>query len=177
MVNSIASLNSTASMYKANLSSHKSILVNSSTKSAKDTVEFGMSGMLSMEDSMNIVVERALDKLRGVVTQAREELGLPENAVLDTSPEATADRITTFALGFWTKYAEQHKLEDTEENRKQFADFIGAAINQGIGEARSILGSLNVLNSDVDGNITKISDIIQQRLQDFIVNGLSGKRE
>ncbi len=124
---------------------------------------------------MNIVVERALDKLRGVVTQAREELGLPENAVLDTSPEATADRIATFALGAWVKYAERHNLEDTEENRKAFADFIGGAINQGISEARGILGSLNALTDEVDGNITKTSDIIQRRLQDFIINGLSSK--
>ncbi len=175
MVNALGSLNTTASTYSATLSNRTSILANSTKKAEKDTAEFGLNGELSVEESMNIVVERALDKLRGVVTKAREELGLPEDAVLDTSPEATADRIATFALGAWSKYAQQHKLEDTEENRKQFADFIGGAINQGISEARGILGALNALTNEVDGNITKTSNIIQQRLQDFITNGLTAK--
>ncbi len=175
MVNALGSLNTAASTYSATLSNRTSILTSSTKKAGKDTVEFGLNGGLSVEESMNIVVERALDKLRGVVTQAREELGLPEDAVLDTSPEATADRIAVFALGAWSKYAEQHKLEDTEENRKQFADFIGGAINQGISEARGILSALNALTDEVDGNITKTANIIQQRLQDFIANGLTAK--
>lgn len=139
----------------------------------RDTVEFGTQGRVSTQEAMNMVVERAMDRLRAVVTQAREELGLPENAILDTSPEATAQRIADFALGFFSKYAEQHGLEDNEEGRKQYADFIGAAIGQGIAEARDILTALSALNPEVNNQIDETASIISQRLEDFIANGLS----
>lgn len=175
MVTSISSLNSATVFTAASDSTPKLLSNKLQDEQPRDSVEFGKNGALSMEQSMNIVVERALDKLRSVVEQARAELGLPEDAVIDTSAEATGDRIATFALGAWDKYAKLHKLEDNEDGRKQFADFIGGAINQGISEARGILGALNALSSDVDANINKTSDIIQQRLQDFVANGLSKK--
>ena len=119
------------------------------------------------------MVERALDKLRAVVADAKAELNLPEDSPLDTSPEATATRIADFALGFFSKYAENNGLEDNEEGRAQFAQFIGEAINAGIGEARDILSALKALNPDVDNGIEATAQIIQSRLDDFVANGLS----
>jgi len=140
---------------------------------ARDTVSLGTGERISTRQATEIVIERAMEKLRAVVDNAREELGIPEGAVIDTSPEATAGRIADFALGFFPKYAENHGLNDDEEGRKQFADFIGGAIQQGIGEARSILMSLSALNPEIESNISSTWDIIQQRLDDFVANGLS----
>jgi len=136
----------------------------------KDSVSFGGRPVTSSE-ALQMVTERSFEKLRAVVGEARAQLGLPEGAALDTSPEATADRIAGFALNFFGKYAENNKLENNEDGRRQFAEFIGKAINQGISEARNILGALQALNPDVSSNIDKTSDIIQQRLENFILNG------
>jgi hypothetical protein len=140
-------------------------------QAARDRVDFGGS-KISQGQSLQIVTDRALEKLRSVVSEARAELGLPEDADLDTSPEATANRIADFALNFFSKYAENNDLADDEEGRAQFAEFIGGAIKQGISEARDILGSLQALSPDVESGIDKTSDIIQQRLDDFVANGL-----
>jgi len=140
----------------------------------KDAVEFGKNGPLSNGQAMGIVLDRAYEKLLAVVNQAREELGIPQNAIIDTSPDATAERILNFALGFFDRYAKNNNLEDNEEGRAQFAEFIGAAIRQGISEARDILGALNSLSPDINANINKTADIIQQRLEDFVLNGLKG---
>lgn len=137
-----------------------------------DAVLLGKGAPLSNDDKAKLVVERALDRLRAVVGDARKELGLPEDAVIDTSPEATGQRIVDFALGFFDKYAKQNGLENNEEGRKQFADFIGGAIPQGIDEARGILGALNALDGNTGSNIDKTADYITNKLDEFVKKGL-----
>lgn len=143
-----------------------------STRVRTDELTLGKGNRLSDEERTQIVVERALARLRSVVDDAKEELGIAPDAELDTSPEATADRIANFALGFWDKYAAKHGLENNEEGRKAFADFIGGAITQGIDEARGILGALSALNGDVSSNIDKTASIITNRLDEFVKKGL-----
>ncbi len=138
--------------------------------SGADVAAFGASGV-SAGQSMNIVIERAMEQLRAVVGEARAELGIPEGAVIDTSPEATANRIADFALGAFESYWKNHDDLNQDDARAAFADFIGKAINQGIEEARDILTALNALNPEVGGNIDTISSIIQERLEAFVTGG------
>jgi len=137
----------------------------------RDILQLGGKG-ISSGQAQNIVTERAYERLRQIVSDARAQLGLPEDQPLDTSPEATANRIADFALGFFSKYAKNNGLEDNEEGRKQYATFIGTAIQQGIEEARGILTALSALNPQISQNIDKTSSLIQQRLDDFVKNGL-----
>lgn len=138
----------------------------------QDILDLSRGKGVSTSDTLDLVREKAYEKLRGVVGDARKALGIPEGAVIDTSPEATADRIVNFALGFFSKYAENNGLANDEAGRKQFADFIGAAIGQGIQEARDILSGLQVLNPETDNLIENTASIIQQRLDDFVSKGL-----
>ena len=126
-------------------------------------------------DAQNIVLNRAYEKLRAVVAEAREALGIPEGQEVDTSPEATANRIADFALNFFAQYAENNGLADDEEGRAQFAEFIGDAINQGIDEARGILTALSALNDETGSAIDQIAEFVQRRLDNFVANGLGGE--
>jgi len=137
-----------------------------------DALELSVGKARSTGEVLDLVRERAYEKLRGVVNDARAALGIPEGAALDTSPEATADRIVNFALSFFSKYAENHNLADDEDGRRKFAEFIGGAIGQGIQEARDILQGLQVLSPDADNLIESTASIIQQRLDDFVAKGL-----
>ncbi len=120
---------------------------------------------------MNMVLERTFEKLRAVVSEARRELGIPEGAVLDTSPEATANRIADFALGAFDRWYEDHAELGEDDARQQFTAFIGGAISQGIEEARGILTALNALTPEVNADIDTTYGIIQERLNDFAMNG------
>jgi len=133
----------------------------------QDTVSFGQEKP-SEDFAMNAVTERAYDKLRAIVGDAREALGLSADAQLDTSPEATATRIADFALNFYDKWREDHTGGDEDSAREEFASYIGGAIQQGIEEARGILGALNVLNGDVGKNIDTTWSLIQDRLNAFV---------
>lgn len=135
-----------------------------------DTLSLGTSGQVSEQDAVSVVYERALNRLKNVVADAREALGIPEGAELDTSAEATATRIADFALGAFDKWVGNHTDLADDDARQQFANFIGGAIKQGVEEARSILGSLQALSPTIEDKITSIHDIVSQRLDDF-VNG------
>ena len=134
----------------------------------KDLLDLGQSGGLTNEKAMGIVVERAMAQLRAVVTDARAQLGIPEGQALDTSPEATANRIADFALGAFGAWHKNHSELGEEDARKEFASFIGGAIQQGISEARGILEALNALNGEVNSNIDKTWGFIQERLDNFV---------
>ncbi len=140
-------------------------------KRASDILLLGGGEKVSEGKAQGIVLERAYERLRQVVGAAREELGIAEGAELDTSPDATANRIADFALGFFSKYAENNGLANDEEGRKKYVEFIGKAVAQGIDEARGILGALNALNPDISSNIDKTADVISKRFENFIANG------
>lgn len=143
------------------------------TSGGTDRVDFGSGEKVTPDQAQGVVLERAYEKLRGIVGDARTALGIPEGAVIDTSPEATAGRIADFAIGFFSKYAENNGLANDENGRKQFADFIGGAIGKGIDEARGILNALSVLDGDIAKNVDKTQELVQSRLDDFVKNGLT----
>jgi hypothetical protein len=140
--------------------------------SKTDQVSFSK-GDVSKGQAQGIVLDRAYEKLRAVVGDARTALGLAEGEEIDTSPNATADRIADFAINFFSKYAENNGLEDNEEGRKAFADFIGGAIGQGIEEAKGILTALSAFDPDIQAGVEDTASYIQKRLDDFVKNGLS----
>ncbi len=147
----------------------RSLQSRSPFKAGNDSVHFGARPPSAAEAS-GIIVERAMERLRQVVNDARAELGIPEGAMLDTSPEATAQRIVDFALGFFDQYFENHRELSEDDAREEFATFIGAAIQQGIQEAQDILGVLNAFNPDVESLIGTIESIVQERLDAFAAN-------
>ena len=169
METSIAAINQSAGG-AASLLKTAPILPQDLATPKTDRLDLGKSA-LNDAQAMNIVLERAMDKLRGVVTEARAALGMPENEVIDTSPEATANRIADFAIGAFSAWQKNNPGLSEQEARQQFATFIGGAIQQGIDEARGILGALNALNPTIENNINSTWDIVQQRLGDFVSGG------
>jgi hypothetical protein len=168
MVSAIAGSSYLKNPYADKLEQQRIIPRDLKGEAPKDTLILGKSGSVSSDQAMGVVFERAMDKLRSVVSDARQALGMADNAQIDTSPDATGNRIADFALGAFDKWRTQHKDLADDVARKQFADFIGGAVQQGIEEARGILGALNALSNDVSSNIDKTWNTVQQRLNDFV---------
>ena len=137
---------------------------------ASDTVSLG-SQSISTQDAAQVIVDKALEKLRQVVGDARAALGLTEDSPLDTSPEATANRILNFALGSFEHFVDNHPELEVDEARQAFAELIGDAIDQGIREAREILDALNAVTPEVESLIDSISSIVHERLEAFAAGG------
>lgn len=172
MVNSISGLNNEPPQRTGIFQREKLIPRELRTTGGQDVLQLSAGKPATTTEALEVVRERAFAQLRDVVKEARAALGIPDGQTIDTSPEATADRIANFALKFFSNYAENNGLADDEAGRQQFADFIGGAIEQGIGEARDILQGLQVLSGDVSNQIDETAGLIQQRLDDFVANGL-----
>lgn len=163
----VSTVSSRFSAGVSNVYYRKSEQTTRQTGGLPDKVTFGREPV-SPEKSMGIVYERAFAKLQAVVNDARTALGIPEGAVIDTSPEATAGRIADFALGAYDSWRKRHGSMEEDTARQEFSKFIGGAVKQGITEARNILQALNALTDETDSNINSTWEIIQKRLDDFV---------
>jgi hypothetical protein len=161
-------LQSSPASYRRSLSLTLSTPTEAKSLVYQEKVDFGKNGQVGNQKAMSMVLERAMEKLRSVVTDAKKALGMSDSDVIDTSPEATAGRIADFAIGAFSSWQKNHTDLSEDDARKQFSDFIGAAIQEGISQARGILTALNSLTGDVNTNIDTTWNIIQQRLDDFV---------
>lgn len=86
---------------------------------------------------------------------------------IDTSPEATAERIVGFATSLFTIYQKQKPSEDKEQQLNDFMDVIGKGINQGFDDAKKILTGLKVFEGEVEEGVGKTYELVLQGLQSF----------
>ena len=86
---------------------------------------------------------------------------------LDTSPQATAERIFTFATGFYQKYAEQHSDEDAKEVLSRFMTTIRNAVDQGFQEAQKILAGLSGFTPEIEDVAKQTYQQLQEMLDRF----------
>lgn len=86
---------------------------------------------------------------------------------VDTSPEATAERIVDFATQFFSVHQEQNSNMDFDEQLNSFMDIIGGAIDQGFTEAKDILEGLQVLEGDIATGVDQTYSLVQEGLQAF----------
>jgi len=111
---------------------------------------------------------------KSAIEGVNEVLG--ENAIqnaydsgIDTSPEATADRIVSMSTAFFASYQEQNSEMSQEEAAIAFTEIISGGISKGFDEAKDILSGLKVLEEgDIASNIDKTYDLVQEGLKSFL---------
>ena len=121
------------------------------------------------DHSLALLFNTAIDKIN---EQLAPELG--ENAIqkaheegLDVSPEATAERIVSLSTLSYQAFKTNHKNEDEAIIIEKYIDIISSGIDQGFGEARTILDGLEVLDGDIATNIDKTYELVQEKLAVF----------
>ncbi|MCH8537438.1 MAG: DUF5610 domain-containing protein [Alkalimonas sp.] len=88
---------------------------------------------------------------------------------IDVSPEATAERIVSFATKFYGRYEKMTPDMSDEERLDSFLNIIGGAIDQGFTEAKDILKGLNVYEGEIENSV--------DQTYDFVLKGLAKFRE
>jgi hypothetical protein len=130
-------------------------------------------------DSQALVLRSAIDRINELLAPELGEQALQNVAAsgVDTSPEATAERIVSLSTQFFEGYAQQHAGEDPETVARNFVDLIRGGFEKGFGEARQILEGLGVFEGDVAGGVTKTFDLVQQGYDDFLAGKLATLQE
>ncbi|BAJ00746.1 DUF5610 domain-containing protein [Shewanella violacea] len=86
---------------------------------------------------------------------------------VDTSPEATAERIVSFATQFFSLHQGQNSNMEFDEQLDSFMEIIGGAIDKGFGEAREILDNLKVLEGGIADGVDNTYSLVQEGLAEF----------
>ena len=119
--------------------------------------------------SLNLVYERAIASIEIELEAISLEnpLVAPYLDGLDYTPEATAERIVSFATSFFDVHRAKNEEMSDPEALDSYMNVIGDAIDKGFSEAREILNSLSVLNGDIKDNVDKTYDLVQEKLSLF----------
>jgi hypothetical protein len=126
------------------------------------------------DQSQALVFRSAIDRINALLAP---ELGanVIQTAVangVDTSSEATAERIVSLSTAFYEGYARQHPGEDPEKLATDFVNLIRGGFEKGYGEARDILEGLGVFKGEVQGGVLKTYDLAQKGYDDFLAGKL-----
>lgn len=123
----------------------------------------------SKNEPQALVYKAAIEAINKELSQ---ELG--DNAIergyesgLDVTPEATAKRIVDFSTGLFELYKQNNPDLEPQEQVDRFLEVIGGGIDTGFGEARDILDGLGVLEGEIETNVDRTYELVQQGLEEF----------
>ncbi len=121
------------------------------------------------DNSMKLLYKTALE---GINKELEGEFGPNaaekiKNSGVDTTPQATADRIVGFATAFYQKYAEQNPDMPEEERLDKFLALVGGGVDKGFEDARGVLDGLGVLNGKIADDIDSTYSLIQDGFAKF----------
>ena len=139
-------------------------LMNQAILSAQEDVS-----LKSGDQSMTLLYRAAIEAINKELAPSMGENAIQtayDNGV-DTSPEATADRIVSFATQFFSVHQQQNSNMSFDEQLDSFMTIIGGAIDNGFEEARDILSGLKVLQGDIADGVDKTYGLVQEGLQAF----------
>ncbi|MDX1536321.1 DUF5610 domain-containing protein [Arsukibacterium sp.] len=123
----------------------------------------------SNNDSLSLLYKTALE---GINAELEPVLG--ENAAqkiydsgIDTSPEATAERIVAFATGFYSRYKALNPGRTEQEQLDSFLNVIGGGIEKGFADAKDILKGLKVYEGEVSEGVDQTYAKVMAGLDSF----------
>ena len=140
------------------------LLMNQAILSAQQEVN-----IKSGDQSMTLLYRAAIDAINKELAPTMGENAIQtayDNGV-DTSPEATADRIVSFATQFFSIHQQQNSGMSLSDQLDSFMGIIGGAIDNGFKEAKDILSGLKVLQGDIADGVDKTYSLVQEGLQAF----------
>lgn len=121
----------------------------------------------SGNDPLALIYKTAIT---GINEQLKAQFGEDaiEHAVSqDNTPEGTANRIVALSTAFYETFKKQHLGQDDSQVLKTFLDTLRGGVDRGFKEARDILDGLKVLEGDIETNINKTYELVQQGFADF----------
>ena len=132
---------------------------------AMDSVSF--SGEARIAKANREMVDKIIADLNERIGELPGFEGIENLNPADHTPEATADRIVTFATSFLPSYGERHADEGEQTQLDGFMALIRGGIEEGFRQARGILEGLDVLNGTVKEGVDSTYDLVMQGLDRF----------
>ena len=124
-------------------------------------IDFGFSQRVltdSMENKLNTALEKA-----GLDMKAEDLL----EEGLDTTPEATAARITEVATSFFDAYKANNNGMEAQAQIDNFVELIKGAVEEGFEESNEILSGIGRIPEGVTQDIDRTLELTMQGIDEF----------
>jgi hypothetical protein len=121
---------------------------------------------MGLEQTLQLISDKSLQKIQEMTQLAAAKLGYDLNTI-DTSPEATSDRISSFAINMFPLYQKQNPGLSEEEAATKYRDLIKNAVNDGYQEALAVLSSLNVGDKGILDTAKTTIDMTYQKIDSY----------
>lgn len=163
---------------------------------SSDTVEIGALLDITFDQGSKITVDQVIARLQEAFQLKGVKVDLKEaiDSGLDTSPEATADRIFKFATSFFDVFVQKHAGEEEETETAEeaagaqdeaetkgaegkgskedvvdrFVGLVRDAIKKGFEDAKKILAGIPTMNDDIMKQINRTFDLVMEKLDKFL---------
>ncbi|GAV19152.1 hypothetical protein MMIC_P0081 [Mariprofundus micogutta] len=118
-----------------------------------------------------LILQAAMEKINEMFAPHLGDGAVEQAAAsgMDMSPEATAERILSFATHIFAR-AENDQVDlpvDEQRSRERLFDNIRVGIERGFEQAREILGGMDALEGDVKETVDATYEHVQQGLNDL----------
>jgi hypothetical protein len=124
------------------------------------------------DQSLTLLYRSAIERINEVLAPALGPNAIQSavSAGIDTSPEATANRILAGSTAFFAGYAAQHPGKDRDQLATDFVALIRGGFEKGFNEAKDILNGLGVLKGDIAEGIQRTYELVQKGYDDFLAS-------
>lgn len=142
--------------------------------SAADRVDFGRGSRLDETDALSIVLERLAYRMWSETATAREELGVPWDALATMSPPYSAGRIIDEGVKTYELWRTSHPELSGDAAKATFAQTLRNASANALDEARRILSTVKGLSPAVESRVAEISILVKDRVDLFVTASQAG---
>ncbi|MDP6778113.1 MAG: DUF5610 domain-containing protein [Candidatus Latescibacteria bacterium] len=134
-----------------------------------DRVEISLAANLTVEAVNGILNDSVVEQINKAIQEAGIDLKVEdvEASGTDSSPEATARRITDHSVAFLDRFAQGHQDLSAKARIEGFMSLIRDAIEVGFKQAREVLAGVTKLSDTIDQNISKTLELTHQYLDRF----------
>lgn len=133
-----------------------------------DRVDFGSGPKLDEAEVVSVILERIAYRLWSETARAREEMGVPWDALATMSPPFSAGRVLDESIKAYESSRAVHLRSTDDADRIAFGARLDAAAEAAVEESRQILKRVNAFTPRVEVRLADIAEAVHGRIHTFV---------
>lgn len=140
-----------------------------SSAQATDTDVVEVSAQVDEGFVSRVLQDSLEERLGAALEKAGVEMSVGElvSSETDTSPQATATRITDFAVSFYAAYQGNHQDQEGAVQLEGFVELVKGAVEEGFTGARELLDGFAEMSEEAEGDIDETFELTMRGIDAF----------
>lgn len=133
-----------------------------------DRLDLGSGPKLDEAEAVSVILERIAYRLWSETAQAREEMGVPWDALATMSPPYSAGRVIDESIKAYERSRMPQSGASDDADRRTFGALMDSAADVAIEESRQILKKVNALTPGIEIRLSDIAEAVHGRIHTFV---------